>query len=78
VFFPLLFLTPNFVPFDRLTSLMRTLAHLNPVSYVLEALRSLVLEGWVVHKLLLGLLVIVVTALVLTGLSVRAIETYDR
>jgi ABC-type polysaccharide/polyol phosphate export permease len=57
---------------------MRTLAHLNPVSYVLEALRSLVLEGWVVHKLLLGLLVIVVTALVLTGLSVRAIETYDR
>jgi ABC-2 type transport system permease protein len=78
VFFPLLFLTPNFVPFDRLTSLMRTLAHLNPVSYVIVALRSLVLNGWVVGQLLVGLGVIVATGIVLTLLCVRAIETYDR
>ncbi len=29
LFFPLLFLTPNFVPFDRLSPLMETLARIN-------------------------------------------------
>ncbi len=78
VFFPLLFLTPNFVPFDRLTTLMRTLAHLNPVSYVIVALRSLVLNGWVVGELVVGIGVVLGMGAVLTFLSVRAIETYDR
>jgi ABC-2 type transport system permease protein len=78
IFFPLLFLTPNFVPFDRLTPLMEALARANPVSYVIEGLRSLVLEGWVVHKLVICLGVIALTGLVLTWLSVRAIEAYDR
>jgi ABC-2 type transport system permease protein len=78
VFFPLLFLTPNFVPFKLLTPLMEALARANPVSYVIEGLRSLVLEGWVWHKLAICLGVILVTGLVLTWLSVRAIERYDR
>ncbi len=78
VFFPLLFLTPNFVPFDRLTPLMEALARANPVSYVIEGLRSLVLEGWVWHKLAICAAVILVTGLVLIWLSVRAIERYDR
>ncbi|HEV3228291.1 MAG TPA: ABC transporter permease [Solirubrobacteraceae bacterium] len=78
VFFPLLFLTPNFVPFDRLTPLMEALARANPVSYVIEGVRSLVLEGWVWHKLAICLLVIVATGLLLTWLCVRAIEHYDR
>jgi ABC-2 type transport system permease protein len=78
VFFPLLFLTPNFVPFERLTPLMEALARANPVSYVIEGLRSLVLEGWVVHKLAICCGVILVVGVVLTWLSVRAIERYDR
>jgi ABC-2 type transport system permease protein len=78
IFFPLLFLTPNFVPFERLTPLMEALARANPVSYVIEGLRSLVLEGWVWHKLAICLGVILLTGLVLTWLSVRAIESYDR
>jgi ABC-2 type transport system permease protein len=78
IFFPLLFLTPNFVPFDRLTPLMEALARANPVSYVIEGLRSLVLEGWVWDKLAICALVIVATGLVLTWLSVRTIERYDR
>ena len=44
VFFPLLFLTPNFVPRDLLTRPMEIAATLNPVTYVMEALRSLILE----------------------------------
>jgi ABC-2 type transport system permease protein len=78
VFFPLLFLTPNFVPFERLTPLMEALARANPVSYVIEGLRSLVLEGWVWHKLAICFGVIAVTGLVLIWLSVRTIESYDR
>ena len=46
LFFPLLFLTPNFVPFDRLTPVMEALARINPVSYVIVGLRSLVIDGW--------------------------------
>ena len=43
VFFPLLFLTPNFVPRDLLTRPMEIAATLNPVTYIMEALRSLIL-----------------------------------
>ena len=75
LFFPLLFLTPNFVPFDRLSPLMETLARINPVSYVIVGLRSLVIDGWELEKIVVALLVIVAMGLVLTGLSLRVIAT---
>jgi ABC-2 type transport system permease protein len=78
LFFPLLFLTPNFVPFDRLSPLMETLARINPVSYVIVGLRSLVIDGWNVGDIALCVGVIVVMGTVLTGLSLRVIATYDR
>jgi ABC-2 type transport system permease protein len=78
IFFPLLFLTPNFVPFDRLSPVMETLARINPVSYVIVGLRSLIIDGWVVDKILVCLGVILAMGIVLIGLSLRAIRTYDR
>jgi ABC-2 type transport system permease protein len=78
LFFPLLFLTPNFVPFDRLSPLMETLARINPISYVIVGLRSLVIDGWDVGRLAVCLLVIVGLGIVLTGLSLRTIARYDR
>ena len=45
IFFPLLFLTPNFVPRDLLTRPMEIAATINPVTYVMEAMRSLILAG---------------------------------
>ncbi len=78
LFFPLLFLTPNFVPFELLTPLMETLARINPVSYVIEGLRSLVIEGWDVDKIAACLGVTIAMGIVLTALSLRAIATYDR
>ena len=78
LFFPLLFLTPNFVPFDRLTSVMEALARINPVSYVIEGLRSLIIEGWVFKDIMICIGVIVAMTAVLTGLSLRAIANYDR
>jgi ABC-2 type transport system permease protein len=78
LFFPLLFLTPNFVPFDRLSPLMETLARINPVSYVIVGLRSLVIDGWDAGKIGAAVAVIVGMGAVLTALSLRAIATYDR
>jgi ABC-2 type transport system permease protein len=78
LFFPLLFLTPNFVPFDRLSSLMETLARINPVSYVIVGLRSLVIDGWDAGKIGVCVGVIVAMGLILTALSLRTMATYDR
>ena len=78
LFFPLLFLTPNFVPFDRLSSVMDTLAHINPISYVIVGLRSLVLYGWNVGEIGVAVGVILAMGAILTGLSLRTIARYDR
>jgi ABC-2 type transport system permease protein len=78
LFFPLLFLTPNFVPFDRLSSVMETLARINPVSYVIVGIRSLVIDGWDAGKIGVCVGVIAAMGVVLTTLSLRAIATYDR
>jgi ABC-2 type transport system permease protein len=46
VFFPLLFLSPAFAPKEFFDEWLEFLATINPVTYVLEGMRSLVLEGW--------------------------------
>jgi ABC-2 type transport system permease protein len=78
LFFPALFLTPNFVPFDRLSPAMETLARINPISYVIVGIRSLVIDGWDAGKIGACVLVIVLMGILLTALSLRAIATYDR
>jgi ABC-2 type transport system permease protein len=78
LFFPLLFLTPNFVPFNRLSPVMETLAHINPVSYVIVGLRSLVIDGWDAGKIGACMLVIAGLGAILTSLSLRTIARYDR
>jgi ABC-2 type transport system permease protein len=78
LFFPLLFLTPNFVPFDRLSSLMETLARINPISYVIVGLRGLIIDGWNLGQLAVCVGVIAALGVILTGLSLRAITAYDR
>ena len=60
IFFPLLFLTPNFVPRDLLTRPMEIAATFNPVTYVMEALRSLILEDLAWGTILLGFAVVAV------------------
>jgi ABC-2 type transport system permease protein len=46
LFFPFLFLTSSYVPRSQLTGWLDTVAGINPVTYLLEGLRSLVLLGW--------------------------------
>ena len=77
VFFPLLFLTPNFVPRDLLTRPMEIAATLNPVTYVMEALRSLLLEDLAWGTIAPGFAVVVVAGAVMIALNVRVIRHYD-
>jgi ABC-2 type transport system permease protein len=77
IFFPLLFLTPNFVPRNLLTRPMEIAATFNPVTYVMEALRSLILEDLVWSKIVPGFGVVAVLAALMLALSVRMIRNYD-
>ena len=46
LFFPFLFLTTSYVPKDQLSGWLHAVAAWNPVTYLLEGLRSLVTGGW--------------------------------
>ncbi len=77
VFFPLLFLTPSFVPRSLLARPMEIAATLNPVTYIMEAARSLILEGFNWAALGRGFLVVALAGALMLGLSVRMINNYD-
>jgi ABC-2 type transport system permease protein len=77
VFFPLLFLTPNFVPRQLLTRPMEIAATINPVTYIMEAVRSLILDGFDWSVLGLGFLVVALAGALMLALSVRMINNYD-
>jgi ABC-2 type transport system permease protein len=46
LFFPLLFLSPAFAPKEVFADWLQFLATINPVTYIIEGQRDLVLEGW--------------------------------
>jgi ABC-2 type transport system permease protein len=77
IFFPLLFLTPNFVPRELLTRPMEIAATVNPVTYLMEALRSLILTDLDWEKILPGFAVVGVMGVIMLLLNVRMIKTYD-
>jgi ABC-2 type transport system permease protein len=77
IFFPLLFLTPGFVPRDLLTRPMEIAASFNPVTYVMESLRSLILQDLDWGEVLPGFGVVAVLGVVMLVLNVRMINGYD-
>jgi ABC-2 type transport system permease protein len=77
IFFPLLFLTPNFVPRNMLTRPMEIAATLNPVTYVMESLRSLILVDLDWRHIWPGFLVVAVLGAIMLTLNVRLIKRYD-
>ena len=77
IFFPLLFLTPNFVPRELLTEPMEIAATLNPVTYLMEGLRSLILEDLNWDAILPAFGVVFALGAVMLVLNVRMIQHYD-
>jgi ABC-2 type transport system permease protein len=78
--FPLLFVTlflsSSSLPRNLIkASWFRDIATYNPVSYLLEALRSLVIKGWDAHALALGIEFSLAILALALGLSQRAMRT---
>jgi ABC-2 type transport system permease protein len=76
--FPLVFLSSATVPTSQMSDWMRTLAELNPATYLLGAVRHLVLEGWDARTLGEGLLAIAAVACLTVPLSLLALRSRVR
>ena len=74
LFFPFVFLTTVFVPRDLMTGWLSTVAGYNPVTYLLEALRSLVTVGWDGAALGKGILAIFGVGTVSISLALAALR----
>jgi len=77
VFFPLLFLTPNCVPRGLLTRPMEIAATANPVTYVMEGMRALILQTGEWGRVGLGFVVVVLICAAMVALNVRVMRSYD-
>ncbi len=75
LFFPAIFLTTSFMPYDLLPRWFQIAVNINPVNYVLEAIRVVIIEGWVWDTILIGLGVLLGLTAVLMALTT---ELYRR
>jgi len=75
IFFPLLFLSPAFAPKEVFSDWLELLATINPVTYVLEGLRSLVLQGWEWDRLAYALLSIAGLGAVTLSMTLMALRS---
>jgi ABC-2 type transport system permease protein len=77
VFFVFLFISSMNLPRNLIeTEWFRIAASLNPVSYLIEAIRSLVIEGWDGQALALGFSIVV--ALAIVGLTLSSLALRGR
>jgi ABC-2 type transport system permease protein len=74
LFFPFAFLTTSTLPRSALTGWLDTIAGYNPVTYVLDGLRSLITEGWVWAALGKSLLAIALVGLASMSLCFAALR----
>lgn len=78
LFFPFLFMTSSYVPRDQLSGWLGSVAGVNPVTYVLEGLRSLVTQGWDAGSLAKAVLAVAVVALVSMALCLATLRGRTR
>jgi len=71
IFFPLMFLAPVFLPMDQLAGWIQAIAKVNPTTYMLEAMRSVMIQGWVASSLIKGLAAGGAFAVITLTLAVR-------
>jgi ABC-2 type transport system permease protein len=77
VFFVFLFISSMNLPRNLIeTDWFRIAASLNPVSYLIEAIRSLVIEGWDGQALALGFSIVI--ALAIVGLTLASLALRGR
>ncbi len=74
IFFPLLFLSPAFAPKEFFSPWLEFLATINPVTYLLEGMRALIVVGWDWEKIGAALLAIAVLAAINMPLALLALR----
>lgn len=74
IFFPFAFLTSSFLPLEALTSWLRAVARWNPVTYLLEGLRSLITEGWVADDLVKAVAAVGGIAAITFAMAFRSLQ----
>ncbi|MGH2722744.1 MAG: ABC transporter permease [Actinomycetota bacterium] len=72
--FPFLFLAPTFAPKAALDGWLATAATYNPMTYILDGLRALTMEGWDAGKLLIAVAIAVGFGMVTLSLALRALR----
>lgn len=78
LFFPLTFLAPTFVPLALLSGWLETAAKANPITYVLEAMRSLLNTGWDRPAILASLVACLALAVAMYILAAFALRVRTR
>lgn len=78
LFFPLTFLAPTFVPLALLSGWLAVAAKLNPITYVMEAMRALLNTGWDGRAIAISILACLVLAVATYTLSVFALRVRTR
>ncbi len=65
IFFPLIFLSTTFVPYELIEAQwLRVAAVINPTTYIFESMRAVLIEGWVWEELVKGLAAIVIICVI--------------
>ena len=78
LFLPFVFLTTTFLPKEELTGWLATVAAYNPVTYLLDALRSLISGGWDGQALAQGLGAVLAVGAVSMSLAMLALRSRVR
>ena len=78
IFFPLTFLTASFVPLELLDGWLKTAASLNPITYVLEAMRATLNTGWDITLIWQGVLACLLLGGAMFALAIYALHVRTR
>jgi ABC-2 type transport system permease protein len=74
LFFPLSFLTATFVPLALLSGWIKSAAELNPITYILEAMRAILNDGWQGDIILRGVLSCVALGVVTFSFAMTSLK----
>lgn len=78
LFFPFAFLTTSFLPIEALSGWLATAAKYNPITYLLDGLRAIIIDGWVASELLGALGAIAAVGVVSMPLAFMALRARVR
>ena len=78
IFFPMTFLAPTFVPIELLDGWLKTAATINPITYVLQAMRSLLNSGWEGELLIQAVIACLILAALMYSLAMLALRVRTR